>query len=263
MFFEFFYYKLIMLVKVLRRFKSNIIFQKKFFYKDINPLTLYEVIRDVENYKKFIIACSDSKITKRKSVDDFSAMLEIDYKLFKDSYVSHVVSSITSSTETTPIVYQISSTSTEKSFFNYLKSEFVFCEKDDGTQIDYRIEFDIANKLYNSITNSLKGIIANSTINCMIVETRKRENLLKNSQDDECTRVVFYYKVEWLCEFLVEKGYTKLENDVRELLKHESFRTKVYSLIDYFEDRKDLNDNFKSCLPLLEELCFRYKGSFQ
>lgn len=240
--------------KLLKRLFSHVKFQKLYFYKDLNPSTLYGVVKDVKDYKNFVPMCIESKIIKNDTVDKFDALLEINYKFFTDSYVSSVDCSKNGKD---PIVYKITSDSIEKSFFEYLKSEWVFYSKDGGCEIDYKIEFSFTNNVYNTITNPLKNFIANATISSMVMEARKRELLLKNNGQEAL--VASLLKLEWLFEFLIENNLFGLEKEVREYIRFESFRKKIISLIDYFEDKEDLNNNFGHCLPLLEELCFRYK----
>ena len=240
--------------KLLKRLFSHVKFQKLYFYKDLNPSTLYGVIKDVEDYKNFVPMCIESKIIKKNTEDNFDALLEINYKFFTDSYVSSVDCF---KNENNPTVYKITSDSIEKSFFKYLKSEWVFYSKDGGCEIDYKIEFSFTNSMYNTITNPLKNFIASTTLSSMVMEAKKRELLLKNKRQEKL--VMNLLKIEWLFEFLIENNLFGLEKEVREFIRFESFKRKIISLIDYFEDKEDLNNNFGPCLPLLEELCFRYK----
>lgn len=77
---------------ILRNFRTTH-FTKNFEFKNIKASCFNQVVTDCGNYKNFLDFCYDSEILKRISKNEFDARLTIDYKIYKDSYVSRVLCS--------------------------------------------------------------------------------------------------------------------------------------------------------------------------
>lgn len=159
--------------KTIRKFFSNIVFKKEYHYKDVLAPILYEVVCDVNKYQKFVPMCYESRILRHFGPNAFEADLEIDYKVWKDRYTSLV--EFGKEEQETGHLFFISSKSVNNSVLKYLNSFWKIHDLNPGCFIDYKIEFEFQNLLYNSLSNGLKGIIAHTTMRAMIAETKRRQ----------------------------------------------------------------------------------------
>ena len=243
-----------MLIKGLKRWKA-IKFAKHYTYKDVDADILFNVIKDIDNYKYFVPLCSDSKILNKVSEYEFDAMLEINYRIFVDSYISKVMCEKNIDDK---IRYKIISKSIDESIFEYLNSSWYFWNDGLNLEIDYEIAFKFRDRFYDTITNSLKGIIANTTMRGMIKEARKRQVII-NEEIKKKTREE-NYKVDWILNILKANRLHDLENDVNKLLKNQNFKAKLYNIANFYDDKHEILESQDAFIDLIKELCFQYRS---
>ena len=160
--------------RLLRKPFSDIIFKKEYAYKEVSAPILFEVVCDVNKYHKFVPMCYESRVLRYFGANSFEADLEIDYKMWKDRYTSLV--EFGEAEEENSRVFFVSSKSVNNSVLKYLNSFWKIRDLNPGCFIDYKIEFEFQNLLYNSLSNGLKGIIAHTTMRAMIAETKRRQS---------------------------------------------------------------------------------------
>ncbi len=111
------------------------------------------------------------------------------------------------------------------------------------------------NIFYNTITNNLKHIIADITINSMINEVKKRQNFIDKSENPTD-------KFNWLIDFIVTNKLIK-EKDILpfKLLieKNKNFRKRISNLVVFFN--KPLKHKQKDvCIYLIRDVLTEYKA---
>ena len=112
---------------------------------DCKKKDLINLVLDIEKYPEFIPFCYNAKIYERDENDDFVkiiADLSIGKGPFKDTYKSDVLFNKKNSII---LVKNIEGP------LNYLSNEWSFKEKNNKTEVNFNIDFEIKNKLLNTI----------------------------------------------------------------------------------------------------------------
>ena len=112
---------------------------------DCKKKDLINLVLDIEKYPEFIPFCYNAKIYERDENDDFVkiiADLSIGKGPFKDTYKSDVLFNKKNSII---LVKNIEGP------LNYLSNEWSFKEKNNKTEVNFNIDFEIKNKFLNTI----------------------------------------------------------------------------------------------------------------
>jgi ribosome-associated toxin RatA of RatAB toxin-antitoxin module len=150
---------------------------------------------------------------KRISENEFKALLEIDFKVFKDKYISHVI------IEETDKIFKVDSFSNNNSIFKSLNSSWKIYKpgkegnlfnhtppftnknpfltkkkrqminenfQDQMTFIDYQISFEFNNSMYNFFSKTVTELISTMTLQSMINRTRKTQLSLIPESSNNC-----------------------------------------------------------------------------
>ncbi|CAD8144796.1 unnamed protein product [Paramecium pentaurelia] len=119
---------------------------------------MFEIVKNVDAYYQFLPGCSQSKTFNHKS-NYFEGELEVDYKLFKSSYISKVF------IQQHPQFYTITSISENNAVFKMLKSIWELKGDEKQCQANYSIEFQFKNPLFQHASSLFLKEIVNSTSN--------------------------------------------------------------------------------------------------
>jgi len=109
---------------------------------------LIEMILDIEKYPEFVPWCLDSKINSRKDTNDYAeinADLKVGKKFINETYSSLV---LYSKKNDNIIVTNINGP------LKYLKNEWKFKKINGGTQLEFKIDFELKNNFLNLIMKS-------------------------------------------------------------------------------------------------------------
>ncbi len=118
---------------------------------------LYDLILDVEQYPDFLPWCSNAKIITRNE-SCFYARLTIGYKMFNESYLSKVTFKKNQYIEAQYI----------EGPFKNLHNRWVFHNTTDGSKVDFYLNFEFNNFLFNTITKSIYHQLTNVMIKSFI-----------------------------------------------------------------------------------------------
>ncbi|MBY0502144.1 MAG: type II toxin-antitoxin system RatA family toxin [Alphaproteobacteria bacterium] len=104
------------------------------------PAQLYDLVADIEKYPEFLPWCMGARIISQ-SETDIIADLMVGYKFFRETFRSRV--------------HLIPKTRIEVEYikgpFNHLNNRWVFKEdQNNGTNIDFYIDFEFRNSLFQS-----------------------------------------------------------------------------------------------------------------
>ena len=229
-----------------------------------------------------------SNINSRKSENDFTARLTVNFKVFTDSYTSRVTN--TESQE----MSLIKSQTDEESMFRTLTSQWKILKQtspdfqsldpffgnnslldptsedllktyfpEDETLIDYAIQFEFLNPVYNVFSNQVKHLIAHFTLSGMVRQSKlkqlsligdlKTDHKLEFSEsrnvsqqfateDKEMNR--FHWK-SLVKDFIYGNSVFENDEDSRrflQLLQHErAFQEKVMQVFELSDPRTDVD----------------------
>jgi coenzyme Q-binding protein COQ10 len=108
---------------------------------------LFKLVADVELYPQFLPWCEAARI-KEKKENVLIVELVIKYKIFCGSYTSKV--SLTPNSEI--------KTELVEGPFKYLESKWGFIPEENGTRIEFALEFELTSKfLENIISNEIEN----------------------------------------------------------------------------------------------------------
>ena len=109
---------------------------------------LIEMVLDIEKYPEFVPWCLDSKINLRNETDDYTeinADLKVGKKFINETYSSLI---LYSKKNDNIIVTNINGP------LKYLKNEWKFKKINGGTQLEFKIDFELKNNFLNLIMKS-------------------------------------------------------------------------------------------------------------
>ncbi|CAM9534039.1 unnamed protein product, partial [Choristocarpus tenellus] len=97
---------------------------------------LYDVVADVDNYKKFVPFCVNSRVLRMLKVDVMEAELEVGFKLFTEKYISRVK---------LDKPRKVSVHALQSRLFKSLDSTWCFLpgQRPDTTIIDFTVVFEV------------------------------------------------------------------------------------------------------------------------
>ncbi|XP_011311985.1 coenzyme Q-binding protein COQ10 homolog B, mitochondrial [Fopius arisanus] len=129
---------------------------------------IYEVVADVENYKKFVPFCKKSDILWRGE-DALNASLSIGFPPLKESYVSKV---------TMHKPYFVKAECTDGKLFNHLNTLWIFSpglkNNADTCVIDFSLSFEFKSLLHSQLSNFFFNEIVRQMENAFIDEAHRR-----------------------------------------------------------------------------------------
>ena len=139
---------------------------------------IFEVVADVGKYNEFlpyvnksIIVSGDSYVSGSKEEARFSALLDVGFQLFSESYTSEV-SAIPFS--------KVTSRSTDNSVFSYLASEWNFTEIDSTTcHVDFKLEYLVGSPLLRITADRTIQEVAESQV--IAIEKRCKQLSLQST----------------------------------------------------------------------------------
>lgn len=109
------------------------------------PQDLYDLVGDVKAYPEFLPWCLAARI-KSKSNKNMIADLMIGFRLYKESFTSHI--------EFDP-VNKIIIVEYAEGPFKYLKNSWVFKEHPNGCEIEFFVDFEFKSQLFQSVIETL------------------------------------------------------------------------------------------------------------
>jgi len=104
---------------------------------------MYALVKDVASYPEFLPWCQGARLYKQKD-SDFHADLIIGFKMFREKFTSHVFLK--------PNMIEIDYV---KGPLKYLHNEWVFSESEQGCHIDFLVDFEFRNKLFEKMVGGL------------------------------------------------------------------------------------------------------------
>ena len=129
-----------------------------------SPDQLYDLVADIEKYPEFLPWCAATRILS-KSETEIMADLSVGYKFFRETFRSRV-----HLTPKTRIDIEYISGP-----FHHLNNHWVFTEAPEfGTNIDFFIDFEFRNSLFQSATR----IVFEGAFNQMLSSFEKRAQQL-------------------------------------------------------------------------------------
>jgi coenzyme Q-binding protein COQ10 len=133
-------------------------------YLPYKPEQLYDLVANIEKYPEFLPWCAAVRVLS-KSETEILADLSVGYKFFRETFRSRV--HLTPKTRID--VEYISGP------FHYLNNHWVFKEgHDQGTDIDFFIDFEFRSRLFQSATQ----VVFESAFDQMLTSFEKRAKQL-------------------------------------------------------------------------------------
>lgn len=193
----------------------------------------FKIVSNVEDYKHFLPWCIDSEIITKLDDYNFDAKLTINFKIYQDSYISKVRSKISNE------VYDISSTSENNSIFKFLNSNWkIISLGDDICQMNYDVDFEFRNILYQQMSSYFVEIVGNSMNKAFekrIFELVNQNTIIKTSEEI----------------FVEEKVQTNVINNFK---KYSTLTFNLIEILKKFYHQKKLNEaEFSSLMEILEK----------
>jgi coenzyme Q-binding protein COQ10 len=108
------------------------------------PDQLYQLVADVERYPEFLPWCLAAKIRKRDGAT-VHADLVIGFKMFRERFTSKVT---LSPPDRIDVAYADGP-------FRYLDNHWIFLPTDDGTEIDFFVDFEFKNRMLQKVIEVL------------------------------------------------------------------------------------------------------------
>jgi coenzyme Q-binding protein COQ10 len=108
------------------------------------PEQLYELVADVERYPEFLPWCLAAKIRRREG-SVVHADLVIGFKMFRERFTSKVT---LSPPDRIDVAYADGP-------FRYLDNHWIFLPTDDGTEIDFFVDFEFKNRMLQKVIEVL------------------------------------------------------------------------------------------------------------
>lgn len=125
-------------------------------FSPYSPRQLYALVADVARYPEFLPWCRAARILRRESETVFFAELVIAYKSFSERYTSRV-ELVPGEGEATPHAIHVVMT---EGPFHYLTNEWLFTEENQGTRIDFTLDFQFRSALLSSLLGPFFGAAA-------------------------------------------------------------------------------------------------------
>ncbi|XP_043272242.1 coenzyme Q-binding protein COQ10 homolog B, mitochondrial [Venturia canescens] len=129
---------------------------------------MYNVVADVENYKKFVPFCKKSDILSRNE-DSLRASLVIGFPPLNESYTSKV---------TMKRPHYVKAECTDGKLFNHLNTLWIFTpglkNNTETSVIDFSLSFEFKSILHSHLSNLFFNEIVRQMENAFIQEARKR-----------------------------------------------------------------------------------------
>lgn len=122
-------------------------------------LELYQTVLDVDQYYKFVPACIKSQITRRVNDSEFYGKLTADFKLYTDSYTSHVTHSQSNDK------YKVITVSKDNDTFKLLKGVWEITEAGSNKcRVNYNLEYEFSNFLYQNAARMFISTLSQLTL---------------------------------------------------------------------------------------------------
>ncbi|SDG95328.1 type II toxin-antitoxin system RatA family toxin [Roseospirillum parvum] len=135
--------------------------------KRIVPYTqkqLFDLVADVERYPDFLPWCLGSRIKRRLSDTVFEADLVVGFKMIRERFTSRVE---LIGTDKVNVTYK-------EGPFRYLNNHWVFIEQENGTCIDFYVDFEFRSKMLQK----LMGTLFNEAVQRMVAAFEQRARQL-------------------------------------------------------------------------------------
>lgn len=148
------------------------------FISSCDKNIIFQVVRDVENYKEFVPWCVNSRIIPKLEASSdgisevFFAEIRAGFLKFSDSYISKVS------------VYgeeKIEAEALDSGLFNHLKSTWKFTSNEDGTcTIEFFVDFEFNSYIYAYVANVFfleisKGMLTAFEKRCLKISGKLNE----------------------------------------------------------------------------------------
>ena len=127
------------------------------------PEQLFELVADVEQYPEFLPWCHALRVRKRETTETgeiIVADMAIGFKVFRERFTSRVVTSKAGDDSEAP---RIDVTYTEGPF-RFLNNHWVFNPVDEGTEIDFFVDFEFRAKILEKAI----GLVFNEAVQKMV-----------------------------------------------------------------------------------------------
>ncbi len=128
---------------------------------------LIKMVLDIEKYPEFVPWCLDSKINSKKDTGDYTeinADLKVGKKFINETYRSLI---LYSKKNDNIIVTNINGP------LKYLKNEWKFKKINSGTQLEFKIDFELKNSFLNLIMKSSFNLGLNKITDAFVHRAEK------------------------------------------------------------------------------------------
>ena len=128
---------------------------------------LIKMVLDIEKYPEFVPWCLDSKINSKKDTGDYTeinADLKVGKKFINETYRSLI---LYSKKNDNIIVTNINGP------LKYLKNEWKFKKINSGTQLEFKIDFELKNSFLNLMMKSSFKLGLNRNTDALVLRAEK------------------------------------------------------------------------------------------
>ncbi|CAD8059789.1 unnamed protein product [Paramecium sonneborni] len=226
----------------------NFIKHQQTTYIKVPTKLMFEIVKNVDEYYQFLPGCSSSKTFNHKS-NNFEGELEVDYKLFKSSYISKVT------IQQHPQFYQITSISENNTVFKMLKSVWELKGDEKQCQANYSIEFLFKNPLFQHASSLFLKEIVKSTSNAFEIRAYKKFQEFQNNQFQKEN-----LEVKIMVDQEKSKNYDQLnrllnkklinEQQLDMVLKNKEILTLIKQMQNLYQDQ---NQADQKCVEFIKE----------
>lgn len=131
------------------------------------PRQMFELVADVEKYPEFLPWCALARVLKRQE-NRFEAELVIRYKQFSESYVSDV--RLTPPAEDGVAAIDVVQT---RGPFLHLQNYWKFTPQDQGTLIDFTLDFQFRSKILQMMIGAFYAKAAEKMVAAFLEQADK------------------------------------------------------------------------------------------
>lgn len=132
----------------------------------MNANEFFHVVKEVDRYKEFLKASSDSYISNIQDHDNFDGTIMVNFKVYKDAFTS----SVTCLHDEENGIYSVKSDTKSNPLFKSMVSVWDITDVKDPAarsakecEIQYKIDFEFQSSWYNSVAGYFTGIVGAAT----------------------------------------------------------------------------------------------------
>ena len=132
------------------------------------PLKMFNLVKDIENYPKYLPWCTKSEIQKH-SDEEVTGAVYLEYLMVKTHFVTRNVYHPYSKID----MYFVDGP------FKELSGNWIFTPLgDSGCKIDFNLEYKFSNSFFEKIIGPVFSYISKNIVDCFIKEANKQNSML-------------------------------------------------------------------------------------